>query len=94
MPRLCVRQGGYPGHPKREKQRATEACTAGYEDGREKNADNFEQWKSEAAASLPRLCVRQGGYPGHPKREKQRATETCTAGYEDGREKNADNFEQ
>ncbi len=38
-------QGGYLGHPKREEQRATEAYTAGYEDGREKNADNFEQWK-------------------------------------------------
>ncbi len=38
-------QGGYLSHPKREEQRATEAYTAGYEDGRAKNADNFEKWK-------------------------------------------------
>ncbi len=38
-------QGGYLGHPEREEQRVTEAYTAGYEDGQEKNADNFDKWK-------------------------------------------------
>lgn len=38
-------QGGYLGHPEREEQRVTEAYTAGYEDGQEKNAENFEKWK-------------------------------------------------
>ena len=38
-------QGGYLGHPEREEQRVTDAYTAGYEDGQEKNADNFEKWK-------------------------------------------------
>lgn len=38
-------QGGCLGHPKREGQRATEAYEAGYGDGQERNADNFEKWK-------------------------------------------------
>ncbi len=38
-------QGGYLSHPKREEQRANEAYDAGYEDGQNKNADNFEKWK-------------------------------------------------
>ncbi|MDE0250424.1 MAG: hypothetical protein OXK72_05385 [Gammaproteobacteria bacterium] len=38
-------QGGYLGHPEREEQRVTEAYTAGYEDGQEKNTENFEKWK-------------------------------------------------
>ena len=38
-------QGGYLGHPEREEQRITDAYTAGYEDGQEKNANNFEKWK-------------------------------------------------
>ena len=38
-------QGGYLHHPEREEQRATEAYTAGYEDGKNKNIDNFDKWK-------------------------------------------------
>ncbi len=38
-------QGGYLGHPEREEQRVTEAYSAGYEDGQEKNTANFEKWK-------------------------------------------------
>jgi hypothetical protein len=38
-------QGGYLGHPEREEQRVTDAYTAGYEDGQEKNAGNFDNWK-------------------------------------------------
>jgi hypothetical protein len=37
-------QGGYLGHPMREEQRLSEAYEAGYEDGKEKNIDNFGQW--------------------------------------------------
>ena len=37
-------QGGFLGHPKREKQRASDAYNAGYEDGQEKNGDNFSNW--------------------------------------------------
>ena len=37
-------QGGFLGHPKREEQRLTEAYEAGYEDGMEKNPDNFSNW--------------------------------------------------
>ena len=37
-------QGGFLGHPKREQQRASDAYKAGYEDGQEKNADNFVSW--------------------------------------------------
>ena len=37
-------QGGFLGHPEREEQRATEAYTAGFEDGQEKSADNFGNW--------------------------------------------------
>ncbi len=38
-------QGGYLGHPEREEQRVTDAYTAGYEDGQEKNDSNFDSWK-------------------------------------------------
>ena len=38
-------QGGYLGHPEREEQRLTDAYSAGFEDGQEKNTDNFENWK-------------------------------------------------
>ncbi|MCZ6565203.1 MAG: hypothetical protein O6852_03605 [Gammaproteobacteria bacterium] len=38
-------QGGYLGHPEREEQRVTAAYTAGFEDGQEKNGDNFDKWK-------------------------------------------------
>jgi len=38
-------QSGYLGHPEREEQRVTDAYTAGYEDGQEKNSDNFDKWK-------------------------------------------------
>jgi hypothetical protein len=38
-------QGGYLGHPEREEQRVNDAYAAGYEDGQEKNTDNFENWK-------------------------------------------------
>jgi len=38
-------QGGYLGHPEREEQRVNDAYSAGFEDGQEKNTDNFENWK-------------------------------------------------
>jgi hypothetical protein len=38
-------QGGYLGHPEREEQRVTDAYTAGFEDGSEKNGSNFDSWK-------------------------------------------------
>jgi len=38
-------QGGYLGHPEREEQTITEAYTAGYEAGQEKNFDDAEDWK-------------------------------------------------
>jgi hypothetical protein len=38
-------QGGYLGHPEREEQNVNDAYTAGYEDGQEKNTDNFANWK-------------------------------------------------
>lgn len=37
-------QGGFLVNPKREEQRVTEAYDAGYEDGSEKNADNYKNW--------------------------------------------------
>lgn len=37
-------QGGFLGHPEREEQRATEAYTAGFEDGAEKSEENFGNW--------------------------------------------------
>jgi len=37
-------QGGYLLNPEREEQRVTEAYTAGYEDGKERNTDNFSDW--------------------------------------------------
>ncbi|MEJ2177701.1 MAG: hypothetical protein P8Y12_07070 [Gammaproteobacteria bacterium] len=37
---------GYLGNPKIEEQRITESWEAGYEDGREKNTDHAEKWKS------------------------------------------------
>jgi len=37
-------QGGFLVNPKREEQRVTEAYEAGYDDGSEKNADNFKNW--------------------------------------------------
>ena len=37
-------EGGYVLNPPREEQRVTEAYEAGYEDGKEKNADNFSSW--------------------------------------------------
>ena len=37
-------QGGFLVNPKREEQRVTEAYEAGYDDGAEKNADNFKNW--------------------------------------------------
>jgi len=39
-------QGGYLCNVKREEQRVTEAYDAGYEDGLEKNQDNFGNWVS------------------------------------------------
>ncbi len=38
--------GGYMQNPPREEQRVTEAYTAGYEDGSEKETNNAETWKS------------------------------------------------
>jgi hypothetical protein len=37
-------QGGFLINPKREEQRLTEAYEAGYEDGSEKNSDNYKNW--------------------------------------------------
>jgi hypothetical protein len=37
-------QGGYLLNPEREEQRVTEAYSAGYEDGKERNTDNFSDW--------------------------------------------------
>lgn len=37
-------QSGYICNPMREEQRLTEAYEAGYEDGKEKNSDNFSKW--------------------------------------------------
>lgn len=37
-------QGGYLGHPIREKQRVSEAYLAGYNDGQEKNTANYGKW--------------------------------------------------
>ncbi|MBI1425176.1 MAG: hypothetical protein GC149_17140 [Gammaproteobacteria bacterium] len=37
-------QGGFLINPKREEQRVTDAYEAGYDDGSEKNADNFKNW--------------------------------------------------
>ena len=37
-------QGGFLVNPKREEQRVTEAYDAGYDDGSEKNADNYKNW--------------------------------------------------
>jgi hypothetical protein len=37
-------QGGYLLNPEREEQRVTEAYSAGYEDGKERNTDNFADW--------------------------------------------------
>ena len=37
-------QGGFLVNPKREEQRVTEAYEAGYDDGSEKNADNYKNW--------------------------------------------------
>ena len=37
-------QGGFLGHPKREKQRVSDAYNAGYDDGQEKNAENYTSW--------------------------------------------------
>ena len=39
-------QGGFLGHPMREEQRLNEAYEAGYEDGSEKNCDNFSNWQA------------------------------------------------
>ena len=38
-------QGGYLLNPEREEQRVNEAYTAGYEDGKAHNMDNFDNWK-------------------------------------------------
>ena len=35
---------GYLQNPMREEQRITEAYEAGYNDGTDKNADNFKEW--------------------------------------------------
>ena len=37
-------EGGYVLNPPREEQRVTEAYEAGYDDGKEKNTDNFSKW--------------------------------------------------
>ncbi len=38
-------QGGYLLNPEREEQRVNEAYSAGYEDGKAHNMDNFDNWK-------------------------------------------------
>ena len=37
-------QSGYICNPMREEQRLNDAYEAGYEDGKEKNSDNFSKW--------------------------------------------------
>ena len=37
-------QGSYLGHPEREEQNVTDAYTAGFEDGAEKETGNFGDW--------------------------------------------------
>ena len=37
-------QGGYLRHPTREEQRATEAYKAGYEDGKSKETNKYQNW--------------------------------------------------
>ncbi|UCC56210.1 MAG: hypothetical protein JSU75_00020 [Gammaproteobacteria bacterium] len=37
-------QGGYLLNPEREEQRVTEAYSAGYEDGKARNTENFSSW--------------------------------------------------
>lgn len=37
-------QGAYLGHPEREEQNITDAYTAGFEDGTEKETGNFGDW--------------------------------------------------
>ena len=41
---ICGWQVGYVINPPREEQRVTDAYEAGYNDGKEKNADNFSSW--------------------------------------------------
>ncbi|MCW8829995.1 MAG: hypothetical protein OQK32_00560 [Gammaproteobacteria bacterium] len=41
---ICGWEGGYVLNPPREEQRVTDAYEAGYNDGKEKNADNFSSW--------------------------------------------------
>ena len=36
--------GGYLLNPEREEQRVNDAYSAGYEDGKAKNTDNFSNW--------------------------------------------------
>lgn len=36
--------GGYLGNPLREEQRVTEAYEAGYEDGKAKRMDHYQEW--------------------------------------------------
>lgn len=36
--------GGFMGNPKREEQRVTEAYEKGYEDGKNQNTSNYENW--------------------------------------------------
>ena len=38
---ICGWEGGYVLNPPREEQRVTDAYEAGYDDGKEKNSDNF-----------------------------------------------------
>ena len=37
-------QGGYLEHPEREEQNLSDAYSAGFEDGKAKNADNYSSW--------------------------------------------------
>lgn len=37
-------QGGFLLNPEREEQRVNEAYSAGYEDGKARNTDNFSNW--------------------------------------------------
>ncbi len=41
---ICGWEGGYVLNPPREEQRVNDAYEAGYNDGKEKNADNFSSW--------------------------------------------------
>ena len=53
-------EGGYVLNPPREEQRVTEAYEAGYEDGKEKNADNYQRSTKRARHAFGSVNVLGG----------------------------------